>query len=154
MNPFLLPATAIAFFPGVWLHPAFAYPFSGYSGYHWYADGRNHTANVTCLCQEYSVCGCDPVDPNNASSVNALAQQLTNGTGSGAPVNTTTVRIIDFGADNTTAYINGTLDNGTTASGGTDPSNESQISDAAVLAINYGGYWIAVLVASLFVTVA
>jgi len=83
-----------------------------------------------------------------------LAQQLTDGKDSGAPINSTNVKIIQFSDDNTTAYINGTLDNGTTAPGGTEPSSESQISAGAQLLINYGGYWIAALVASLFITVA
>lgn len=148
--PFLLPIGALAFFPAVWLFPVYAYPYYGYGGYHWLDNGRNRTANVTCLCQQYSVCGCDP-DPNGNQT--NLAQQLTGGAGTGAPVNSSQVRLMDFGNNNVTAYINGTLDNGTTASGGTDPSNESQISAAAQLMINYGGYWVAALVASLFLTV-
>jgi len=104
---------------------------------------------VTCLCQEYSVCGCDPGQDNET----ILVQQLTDGKGSGAPVNTTQVKVVDFGDGNTTAYINGTLDNGTTASGGTEPSSEDQISAAVQLLANYGGYWMAVVVASLFITV-
>lgn len=149
--PFLLPVAALGFFPALWLYPVFAYPYVGYPGYHWIEDGRNRTANVTCLCQQYSVCGCDPDDSSNMTYLN---QQLTDGRGSGPPVNTSTVRVVDFGNGNTTAYINGTLDNGTTAAGGTDPSDESQISAAAQLMVNYGGYWIAALVASLFLTVA
>lgn len=149
--PFLLPVTALAFFPALWLYPVYAYPYGGYGGYHWLGDdGRNRTANVTCLCQQYSVCGCDPGQDNET----VLVQQLTDGRGSGAPVNTSQVRIVDFGDGNTTAYINGTLDNGTTASGGTEPSNESQISAAVQLMASYGGYWMAALVASLFITVA
>lgn len=151
VTPYLLPIGAFAFFPALWLFPVYAYPYYGYGGYHWYDNGRNRTANVTCLCQEYSVCGCDP-DPNGNQTV--LAQQLTNGSGSGAPVNSSQVRVMDYGNGNVTAYINGTLDNGTTASGGTDPSNEDEISAAAQLMINYGGYWIAAMVASLFLTVA
>ncbi|KAK5088943.1 hypothetical protein LTR05_003167 [Lithohypha guttulata] len=149
--PFLLPVAAIGFFPLLWLYPVYAYPYVGYGGYRWYEDGRNRTANVTCLCQQYSVCGCDP-DPEGNQT--ALALTLTDGAGSGAPVNTTQVRVVDFGDGNTTAYINGTLDNGTTAAGGTDPSNESQISAAVQLMANYGGYWVAAAVASLFLTVA
>lgn len=151
-TPFLLPATALAFFPALWLYPVYAYPYYGFGGYHWLDnDGRNRTANVTCLCQQYSVCGCDP-DPDGSNTV--LAQQLTNGSGSGAPVNTTQVKVVDFGPSNTTAYINGTLDNGTTASGGTDPSNENEISAAVQLMADFGGYWTAAIIASLFLTVA
>lgn len=149
--PFLLPIAALSFFPALWLYPVYAYPYAGYPGYSWVENGRNRTANVTCLCQQYSVCGCDPDDSGNNTY---LSQQLTDGKGSGPPVNTTTVRVVDFGNGNTTAYVNGTLDNGTTAAGGTDPSDESQISAAAQLMVNYGGYWVAALVASLFLTVA
>lgn len=149
ITPFLLPIGALAFFPALWLFPVYAYPYAGYPGYYWNENGRNRTANVTCLCQEYSVCGCDP----DYSNQTLIASQLTNGSGSGAPVNTTNVKVVSFSDDNTTAYINGTLDNGTTASGGTDPSNESQISAAVQLLANYGGYWVTVVVASLFLTV-
>jgi len=147
ITPFLLPIGALAFFPALWLFPAFAYPYAGY-GYHWYDNGRNRTANVTCLCQQYSVCGCDPGNGNDT----IIAQQLTNGLGSGAPVNSTQVRVVDFGNGNTTAYINGTLDNGTTASGGTDPSNDDQISAGIRLLTNYGGYWVAAAVVGLLVS--
>lgn len=150
--PFLLPIAAVGFFPGIWLYSVYAYPYTGY-GYHWYDGNRNRTANVTCLCQEYGVCGCDPVDPNNQTAQRLLAQQITNGSDTGAPVNTTTARLIES-ADNNTIYINGTLENGTTAPGGTEPSNESQISAAAALIINYGGYWVAAAIATMFITVA
>lgn len=149
--PFLLPIAAIGFFPGIWLYSAYAYPY-GY-GYGWRDGARNRTANVTCLCQEYSVCGCDD-DPNNQTSRDALARQLTGGSATGAPINSSTVRVIEHSPNNITAYINGTLENGTTAAGGTDPSNENQISAATALLVNYGGYWVAALVATMFITVA
>lgn len=130
--PYALPIAAVAFFPGLWLFPVFAYPY-GY-GYNWYANGRNHTSNVTCLCEQYSECGCDPDGDSTA-----LAQELTNNGSSsdGAPVNSSTVRTIDYANGTTISYINGTLDNGTTAAGGTDPS-----SPATKVMINYGGYWV------------
>lgn len=151
ITPYLLPIGALAIFPALWLYPFYAYPYGGY-GYSWRDDqGRNRTANVTCLCQEYSVCGCD--DPNDGGNKTALAEQLTNGTGTGAPVNTTLVRLVDYGNGNTTAYINGTLDNGTTASGGTDPSNDDELNGAARLMQNYGGYWLMIAVVGLLVNV-
>jgi hypothetical protein len=54
------------------------------------------------------------------------------------------VRFITYPNGTSAAYINGTLPNGTTAAGGTDPSNAGQISGAARLAIQYGGYWVMV----------
>lgn len=152
ITPFLLPIGALAIFPALWLFPVYAYPYGGYGGYGWRDEqGRNRTANVTCLCQEYSVCGCE--EPTNGNDT-ALRQQLTNGTGTGAPVNSTLVRLVDYGNGNTTAYINGTLENGTTAAGGTDPSNEDQLNGAARLMQNYGGYWLMIAVVGLLVNVA
>lgn len=148
--PVLLPASVLLFFPALWLFPVFAYPYTAYPGYTWLdAQGRNRTANVTCLCQQYSVCGCESPDAANATALRALARQLTNGTGTGAPVNSTLVRVVDFSKDNTTAYINGTLDNGTTAAGGTDPSNEGQINAATRLVLHYAGYWLMATVVGL-----
>lgn len=153
ITPFLLPIGALAFFPaGLWLYSVYAYPFGGYGGYHWQdGNGRNRTANVTCLCQEYSVCGCE--EPTNGNDT-AIAQQLTNGTGTGAPINSTQVKIVDYGNGNTTAYINGTLENGTTAAGGTDPSNADELNGAARLLQNYSGYWIMAVVVGMLVNIA
>ncbi len=113
----------------------YAYP---YSSQYWYLhNGRNETANATCLCQRYSECGCD--DTGNSTE---LRQVVNNGTDS--PVNSSTVRYITYPNGTQAAYINGTLPNGTTASGGTDPSNANQISGGTRLLMNYGGYWVMV----------
>jgi len=134
--PYALGVGALAFFPGVWLYGSvFAYPYG--APYHWYYNGQNHTSNVTCLCQQYQVCGCDPVDNSTF-----LDEVILNGTGQ--PVNSTDVRTVDFGNGSVSTYINGSLANGTTADGGTDPSNDSQVSPAAKLLVDFGGYWIMV----------
>lgn len=104
--------------------------------YHWNQDGQNRTSNVTCLCQQYQVCGCDPTDNSTF-----LDQVVSNGTG-GAPVNSSLVRTIDYGNGSAATYINGSLANGTTADGGSDPSSESQVSPAVRLAMGYVGYWV------------
>jgi hypothetical protein len=114
----------------------YAYPYG--IPYHYYYNGRNTTSNVTCVCQRYQVCGCDPSD--NSTFLN---QVVTNGTG-GAPVNTSLVRTVDFDNGSAVTYINGSLANGTTASGGTDPSNESEISAGMRVAMEMGGYWLMV----------
>lgn len=124
-------------FPGLWLYGAYAYPY-GY-GYHYYHDGQNRTSNVTCLCQEYQVCGCDP-DGNQT----ALAQQIANGTEGGVPVNSSTVRTVQYDNGTEISYINGSLPNGTTAPGGTEPSDESQISAAVQRVMGFAGYWVMV----------
>ncbi|KIX07501.1 uncharacterized protein Z518_02154 [Rhinocladiella mackenziei CBS 650.93] len=134
--PYAFPVAALAFFPGIWLYgTVWAYPYG--IPYHWVHDGQNRTSNVTCLCQQYQVCGCDPTD--NSTFLNEV---VSNGTGQ--PVNSSLVRTVDYGNGTTATYINGSLANGTTADGGTDPSNESQISAGMRLAMSYGGYWVMV----------
>jgi hypothetical protein len=59
-------------------------------------------------------------------------------------VNSSLVRTVDFGNGSADTYINGSLANGTTASGGTDPSNADEISAGMKLAMSYGGYWVMV----------
>jgi len=134
--PYFIGAGALAFFPAIWLYSSvYAYPY-GYP-YSWLDnDGRNRTSNVTCLCQRYQVCGCDP--DNNSTF---LTQVVTNGSSTPvAPVNTSTVRTVDFANGTTATYINGSLANGTTASGGTDPSDSSEVSPAVRLAVEMSGY--------------
>lgn len=60
--------------------------------------------NVVCYCDEYSVCGCD--DNNNSTY---LAEVIGD-----PPHNSSIVTIVKNGT-NETAYINGTLANGTTS---------------------------------------
>ena len=95
---------------------------------------------MTCLCQRYQVCGCDPDDNSTL-----LQQQIANGVPNGVPVNSSTVRTVDYANGTTTTYINGSLPNGTTAPGGTDPSDESQIGAGVQLAMSYAGYWLMVV---------
>ncbi|KAK5047953.1 hypothetical protein LTR84_006143 [Exophiala bonariae] len=134
--PYALGVGALAFFPGLWLYSSvYAYPY-GYP-YHWYYNGQNHTSNVTCLCQRYQVCGCDPTDNSTF-----LDEVILNGTAQ--PVNSTNVRTVDFGNGSVSTFINGSLENGTTADGGTDPSNDEQASPAVKVMIDFGGYWIMV----------
>lgn len=145
ITPYALPIAAVAFFPGIWLYSTvYAYPY-GYP-YYYYHNGRNQTTNVTCLCQQYQVCGCDP-DSDDAGNSTFLDQLITNGTGQ--PVNSTNVRTVDFGNGTSATYINGSLENGTTADGGTEPSNDSQVSGAVRLAAEYGGYWVMIATVAL-----
>jgi hypothetical protein len=133
--PYAIGATglgAFAFFPGVWLYGIYAYPY-GIHYNHTYPNGTTIPANVTCLCQRYQVCGCDPTD--NATFVN---QVINNGTDQ--PVNTSTVVYATFPNGTQAAYINGSLPNGTTASGGTAPSNADEISAGTRALQVYGGY--------------
>lgn len=137
IGPALLPIAAFAFFPGIWLYSVYAYPYYTY-GYGYYDGLRNRTANITCLCQRYSVCGCDPDNGNPT----AIALQLTNGTGIGPPVNTTLAQTIEYANGTVMSYINGTLENGTTATGGTDPNNiDAFTGDAARRVAGQVGPW-------------
>jgi hypothetical protein len=67
---------------------------------------------ILCLCQQYSVCGCD--DNTNSTFLTAL---LPNGTAAPA-LNASLARISDVNGTRT-LVLNGTLPNGTTASFGT-----------------------------------
>ena len=93
---------------------------------------------MSCLCQRYQVCGCDP--DNNSTFLEDVV-----GNGTNAPVNTTLVRTVDYGNGTASTYINGSLANGTTASGGTDPSNADQIAAGVKLMMSYAGYWVMVV---------
>ena len=137
--PFALPIAGLAIFPGLWLYGSlYAYPYYGYP-YYWNENGQNRTSNVTCLCQRYQVCGCDPTDNQTL-----LRQQIAGGNMDGVPVNSSTVRTVKFDNGTTASYINGSLANGTTAPGGTEPSSESGISAGVELVMGYGGYWLMV----------
>jgi hypothetical protein len=133
--PFAFPLViGLAIFPGLWLYGSlYAYPYP--IGYNYLFNGQNRTSNVTCLCQRYQVCGCDPSDNSTF-----LRQQLANGVVNGPPINSSTVRTVEYANGSIFSYINGSLPNGTTAPGGTDPSNESQISAAMRLVMGYAGY--------------
>ena len=67
-----------------------------------------------------------------------MNQVINNGTDQ--PVNTSTVVYATFPNGTQAAYINGSLPNGTTASGGTAPSNADEISAGTRALQVYGGY--------------
>lgn len=127
--PFLLPIGALAFFPGIWLYGAYAYPYSHHYNYTNDTSKQNESLPVVCLCQEYSECGCD--ENNNGT----FYQDLFNGT---VPKNSSDVRVVNVNGTET-IYINGTLPNGTTLR---DPNASSASNHAAEAA----GYWMMVAV--------
>jgi hypothetical protein len=148
--PLLLGGAALAVMPGLWLYSVYPYHYS--SPYRFYNASANRTRNndnqarhlvdlvtrqsqmganeslpVTCLCQEYSVCGCEEND--DPKYLNDLV-----GNGSYAALNKTLVTVSDV--NNTrTLIINGTLPNGTTAPGGVDDAG------VALGVSKYAGYW-------------
>lgn len=106
----LVSVAALAFFPGLWLYGAYNYQYSHpYTFYNTTAK-QNQTKPVQCLCQEYSVCGCD--DNEDDTYLNSIV-----GNGSTAALNSTLVRAATVNGTSQ-IFINGTLPNGTTASGG------------------------------------
>ena len=139
--------------PGLWLYSVYPYHYNNpYRFYNQSAvnntdnndndrrslwtrqtQGRNETLPVMCLCQEYSVCGCDENDDQQ------YLDDLV-GNGSYAALNKTLITVSDVNGTKT-LVLNGTLPNGTTAPGGEDGA-------AASLRVgNYAGYYaIAMLV--------
>ncbi|KAF2676963.1 hypothetical protein K458DRAFT_350957 [Lentithecium fluviatile CBS 122367] len=128
----------LAIMPGLWLYSVYPYHFNNpYRFYNQSAqnatnpNGTNQSLPVTCLCQEYSVCGCDEND--DQTYLNDLV-----GNGSYAALNKTLVTVSDVNGT-MNLVINGSLPNGTTAPGGTDDDDSAAIT----LSVGkYGGYWV------------
>ncbi|KAF2628891.1 hypothetical protein BU25DRAFT_337868 [Macroventuria anomochaeta] len=131
--PLLLGVGLLAIMPGLWLYSVYPYHFSNPACSETNQNnpnGTNTTLPVTCLCQEYSPCGCDEND--NQQYLNDLV-----GNGSYAALNKSLVTVSDVNGTRN-LVINGTLSNGTTAPGGTDDE-----SAAINLRIGkYAGYWV------------
>lgn len=137
ITPFLLPAAALAFFPGVWLLGAYAYPYGHPYYYQDNTSNRNQSLPVVCLCEENQECGCD--DNNNST----YYESLFNGT---QPHNTSVARVVNVNGTEK-IVINGTLANGTTADDGTTSSSTSGAAPGPLVTlINASGYWVMVAV--------
>ncbi|KAN0080457.1 hypothetical protein V8E54_003661 [Elaphomyces granulatus] len=133
--PVLLPANRLSFFPYPWRYSVYAYPYP--YPYQYTANGKDQAYPVTCLCEEYSVCGCN--ECGNGTSCAYLSSVL-------ASNSSTDVRIVDANGTRT-IYINGTLENGTTAA---DPSLSGSLS---VNQFHLSGYWVVLILAvSVFLT--
>ncbi|KAI9753572.1 MAG: hypothetical protein M4579_005090 [Chaenotheca gracillima] len=133
LTPFLLPVAALGVFPGLWLYGAYSYHYSNGYNYRNNTARRNETLPVQCLCQQYSVCGCD--DDKNMTSLNALFKDPDH-------LNASLVRVGDVNGTRT-IVLNGTLPNGTTASGGTDPSSaDEDTSSATRFVLESAGWWV------------
>lgn len=127
----LLPVVALALLPGLWLYSVYPYYYTSPWRYvnQTYQDAQNRaqraineTKPVICLCQEYSVCGCE--ENNDANYIQSIL-----GNGSYAALNKTLVNVADVNGTST-IIINGTLPNGTTAAGGSD--DDAAAASAAV----------------------
>ncbi|KAI9805809.1 MAG: hypothetical protein M1825_000423 [Sarcosagium campestre] len=169
ISPFVLPGVALGIFSGIWLYSAFAYPYNNpyyFRNTSRFARNRTLTGTppikfirrqdeegvvvelpVLCLCQEYSVCGCD--DNDDTEFLTSLLPNGTDGTG----LNETLAQVSDVNGT-TTLVLNGTLPNGTTAPGGTeDPNATEDPSGAAAGTVRaFGGYWVmaAIVMASVW----
>ncbi|TVY81605.1 hypothetical protein LSUE1_G005017 [Lachnellula suecica] len=95
-------------------------------------SGVEQTKPVSCLCGTYDVCGCD--DNSNTTFLDSVI-------GDGTNLNASLVSVADINGTST-ILINGTLPNGTSASGGTENAN-----GAARMLGNLGGYWVMVVLA-------
>jgi hypothetical protein len=106
--------------------------------------GEQEEKPVTCLCAAYSVCGCD--DPGNSTFLDSLI-----GDGDYSKLNQSVVTVADINGTST-IVLNGTLPNGTTASGGTEDATTSAGRNLAGLLSNWGYLVMVVLVgAAVFV---
>ncbi|KAF9875802.1 hypothetical protein CkaCkLH20_06734 [Colletotrichum karsti] len=115
--PFLLVGAGLAFWPGLWLAGAHMYPYSHPYRYYNESARENQTKPVMCGCADHQPCACD--ENNSTEYMNALL-----GNGSYAALNKSVVNVADYNG-NSTILINGTLPNGTTASGGSDDVGSS-----------------------------
>lgn len=149
-GPLLIGGAALAIMPGLWLYSVYPYHYTNpYRFYNRTANstnnnnndarsivirqsdgaGANETLPVTCLCQEYSVCGCEE------NTDQAYLDDLI-GNGSYAALNKSLVTVSRNESGVKQLVINGTLPNGTTAPGGVDDA-------AAGLSVGkYAGYWV------------
>lgn len=118
IRPFALGAGIglLAVWPAVWLYGAYMYPYHNLYTYHNQTSDQDETRNVTCACDPYNVCGCD--ENTNTTYIDDL---IGNGSYSSLNHSLITVATVD-GTDY--LLINGTLPNGTTASGGTDDDDD------------------------------
>jgi len=123
---------AAAIFPGLWLYNVYSYPYSRPWTFHNSTTNANETKPVNCLCEEYQECGCD--DNSNSTFQSSLL-----GDGSYSSLNKSLVTVGDVNGTST-ILINGTLPNGTTASGGTESASDAGSLSQTLL--NASGYWV------------
>ncbi|EAS28982.3 uncharacterized protein CIMG_07728 [Coccidioides immitis RS] len=131
--PFFLPVALLAFFPGLWLFGAYAYQSNHDFNWRNRTSGMDENIPIICLCQQYSVCGCD--DNNNSTYIQSILNDTDQ---NGLPRNSSIVKTVEVNGT-TRIYINGTLPNGTTA-----PSGESTNMAPGLMLphlLKLSGYW-------------
>lgn len=117
----MIPLAGLGILGGLFAFGAFSYNYN-----HDYIYPNGTHLPVTCLCAQYSECGCD--DNGNQTFIQDIVNNGTN-----VPTNSSGVTIANVNGTER-AFINGTLPNGTTAGGGT--------SGATQTILNYGGFWV------------
>ena len=130
--PFALAGAALGIFPGLWLYGAYEYNYNHPYNYHNSTDNQNETLPITCLCSQYSACGCD--DNNNSTFLDSII-----GNGSAADENSTLVHIGNVNGTKT-VIINGTLPNGTDNS--TSSSSGSTSGTTRNYVLENSGFWL------------
>ena len=119
--PLLLGVGALALFPGLWLYGAYSYRYNNDERMTYFNEtsGQNETRRVQCLCAAEAECGCD--DTVDQAYLNEVANDKA----------VSSVR-------NGTLYINGTLEEGTTAPGTASSAATGSLTQRLVEA---SGYW-------------
>ncbi|KAF2839306.1 hypothetical protein M501DRAFT_992277 [Patellaria atrata CBS 101060] len=110
--PFILLGGALLVFPGLWLYGAYIYDYPRQITYFNESANANETNAVQCWCSRFLVCSCDENDEDD------YVQDLI-GDGNWRNLDKSLITVTDVNGTRT-VLINGTLPNGTTASGGED----------------------------------
>jgi len=129
-------ALALSFWPGIWYHPIYYYPYTHPYNFHNDTSNQTETRAVACACDETAQCGCDDNDDTDF-----LSEHI--GNGSWNALNQSQVTVADV--NNTrTILLNGTLPEGTVA-----PNDNAAGSMHALL--QHAGWWPAAATVGLMV---
>lgn len=137
LTPYVLAGAGLGIFPGLWLYGAYAYNFNHPYYFHNASNTtdskNNESLPVTCLCDQYSACGCD--DDGNTSYIDSLL-----GDGTASSQNDSLVHVGNVNGSKT-VVINGTLPNGTDDSA---PTTANGASSQKVLEVS--GFWLVIAI--------
>lgn len=140
--PTLLVVSALAFWPGLWLHGVYMYNYGTPWRYYNATSGQNETKPVQCGCDETVECGCD--ENNSTEYITSVL-----GNGSYNQLNQSLVTVASVNGTDT-ILLNGSLPNGTTASGGTESASAGGVTLRRLAEV--AGWWplVATILAILF----
>lgn len=106
------------------------YPYAHPYGFYNHSSNKNESKPVKCACDETVECGCD--EDGNSTTLRELV-----GNGSYDALNKSIINVADVNGTST-ILLNGTLPNGTTASGGTEDANAA---GSLQFLLNSAGWW-------------